>query len=535
VSVIPEVILIKHGILSGRPLSKYLLAVFAGVAVASFGSTGIQGQQHAETPKDFLKKVPCQETAQLCLASAMNAVGGQNRLEAVKSFGFEAIQHAYLAEQSYRQDPFITAYARMKGKVDLAGGKIFLNTHSTWPESDPGAAETEMTLVVGFDGGVYRPSSGPDTPCSPADIDWARTTLELGPLRLLLTALHSQDLHFEKPEIVRSTLHPVLAFTWRDIPVRILINPFNFLPDAVETTEQFRDHWYQWGDVHRRIYFENWQAFHGVIYPTNQVEERNGILWQSTQVLSLDLNVPTTDADFKMDDGAVKKSAQSKGWDRSFKPSQSKELARGVTFYPGAWNTTVVVQDDGVVILEAPLSATYIDGAMTEAKRLNPNLPIKAVISTSDSWPHVGGVRQAVAVGVPVYILDLNRPLLDRIVDAPHSLRPDLLERSHQKPLWQVVSGKESVGTGENRMELYPLRGGATERQYMVYFPEYRLLYASDTLALNDDGSLYDPELMREVMEAAKREGLAIETVFAMHQGPMPWTSVVSMVEKSLR
>src|SRR5262249_897059 len=158
-------------------------------------------------------------------------------------------------------------------------------------------------------------------------------------------------------------------------------------------------------------------------------------------------------------------------------------------------------------ILEAPLSATYIDGAMTEAKRLNPNLPIKAVISTSDSWPHVGGVRQAVAVGVPVYILDLNRPLLDRIVDAPHSLPPELLERAHQKPLWQVVSGKESVGTGENRMELYPLRGGVTERQYMVYFPEYRLLYASDTLALNDDGSLYDPELMREVMEAAKREG----------------------------
>ncbi|HEX4605648.1 MAG TPA: hypothetical protein VH724_16725 [Candidatus Angelobacter sp.] len=74
------------------------------------------------------------------------------------------------------------------------------------------------------------------------------------------------------------------------------------------------------------------------------------------------------------------------------------------------------------------------------------------------------------------------------------------------------------IGKGENRMELYPLRGGSTERQFMVYFPEHHLLYASDTLSLNDNGTLYDPELMREVVEAVKREGLQVEKVFAMHQ-----------------
>jgi len=40
------------------------------------------------------------------------------------------------------------------------------------------------------------------------------------------------------------------------------------------------------------------------------------------------------------------------------------------------------------------------------------------VLSTSDSWPHTGGVRQAVAMDLPVYILDLNRPLLDRMMSA---------------------------------------------------------------------------------------------------------------------
>ena len=67
----------------------------------------------------------------------------------------------------------------------------------------------------------------------------------------------------------------------------------------------------------------------------------------------------------------------------------------------------------------------------------------------------------------------------------------------------------------------------------MVYFPEHRLLYASDTLALNDDGSLYDPELMHEVVQAVQRAKLTVDTVFAMHQGPMPWSRVVALLGKT--
>jgi hypothetical protein len=134
-----------------------------------------------------------------------------------------------------------------------------------------------------------------------------------------------------------------------------------------------------------------------------------------------------------------------------------------------------------------------------------------------------------------VYILDLNRPLLDRMMSAPHTLDPDALQNSKaaRHPHWEIVAGRVEVGSGANRLVLYPLRGASTERQYMVYFPQAHLLYASDTLALNDDGSLYDPELMYEVVQAVKRENLTVDTVFAMHQGPMPWTQVVALLEKT--
>ena len=472
-----------------------------------------------------------------CLALAVDAMGG-SRLDGVKSMTYETVGHTLLVEQSYRQEPFIASYERSKGNLDLAGNRIRVESTLTWPESDPGQSESHSTLVADADGCVQKSATSdgkrtPDSPCALSQIDWVRETLDLGPLRLLSTAQKAADLHFEPPSKLRSTLHSVVAFTWQGTQVRILINSFNHLPDALETVGVFHDHWYQWGDVRRRIYLDNWVTMQGIRYPTNQIEERSGIDWKSTQYLELKFNVAETPSLFEMDAKVAGLGAKSKGWERAFDPKHATDLAPGITFFPGAWNATLVKQEDGVVILEAPISGTYSAGVIAEAKQRYPNVELRAVMSTSDSWPHVGGVRQAVASKLPVYILDLNQPLLDRMVAARHDLHPDLLAQTPQRPVWRIVSQKTLVGSGPNRAELYPLRGASTERQYMVFFPEHHLLYASDTLALNDDGSLYDPELMREVVEAVQREGLQVNTVFAMHQAPMPWSNVVALVQKA--
>jgi hypothetical protein len=265
--------------------------------------------------------------------------------------------------------------------------------------------------------------------------------------------------------------------------------------------------------------------------------ERNGAVWSSTQALNVEFNVTIDDKAFAMDSEVAKKSTTSPGWRRPFRATEATTLAPGIDLLQGAWNSTIVKQDDGIVILEAPISVLYTAGVIEEAKKRYPGLPVKAVLSTSDSWPHTGGVRFAVSQGLPVYILDLNRPLLDKMMRAPRTSGPDDLKKSKYSsdPQWKIVSEKEVVGRGANRVELYPLRGASTERQYMAYFPEFRLLYASDTLALNEDGALYDPELMYEVEQSVKRANLKVDRVFAMHQGPMPWDQVIALVEKSQR
>jgi hypothetical protein len=466
--------------------------------------------------------------AAACLDLSIAAVGGRQALERISSARLDIVENTLLTEQSYRQAPFITAYDRLDEVVDFAHGRMLVRDHGLWPEADPdlASAQSDSTTVSTAKASVIKGNRA-DAPGSLTGADDAQVALELGPERLLLTASAAPDLRLAPAEKLRDTLHDVVAFTWNGHPVKLLLNRFNHLPDAVEITRTFKDFWFVWGDVDQRIYFDNWKVIGGVTYPTNRLDERNGVAWSSSQVLDAKLNAAIDEKAFAMDPAATAKSAQSKGWSRAFDGHDPTALAPGVDLYVGSWNVTLIRQGQGVLLLEAPISPTFAAGVLARARGLHPDAPVTGVLSTSDSWPHVAGVREAVAEGLPVYILDLNRPLLDRMMAAPHRQEPDLLQQHPKPPRWTVVSGRLEVGAGPNRLVLFPLRGAATERQYMVYFPEHRLLYASDTLVVDaDKHRVYDPELTLEVVRAVEREHLAVDTVYAMHQAPIAWSEV---------
>lgn len=501
-------------------LSLFILALFALSASLALAAA-------PETPG-------CEgSTPQQCLGRALDAMGGRDRLAAIRTVRLDVISHTELTEQSYRQAPFITSYSRDKITVDHADQRLLDQSHAVWPESDLKQADSDSTLIVTRQGGVNR-SDSQDWPCSAAQLDSARQSFALAPETVLLTAASASDLRYLSPETVRSTQHTVLAFTWSSIPVRVLINRFTHLPDAVETLQMFRDFWYYWGDVEQRVDFDNWRLVDGVEYPSNQIVERNGIFWSSSQALDIAFNAPLdakAEKDFVVDDKVARASTQSKGWaDATFHADRDTTLEPGIDLFTGSWNTTIVKLPNSVVILDTPISSGFTQGIVAEAQKRYPGAPIAAVLSTSDSWPHVGGIRFDVAQGLPTYILDLNEALLDRMLRAPHAIDPDPLERTPKAAKWKVISARTEIGTGPNRMVLFPIRGASTERQYMVYFPEQRLLYASDTLVLNPDKTLYDPELVHEVAQAVAREHLAVDTVYAMHQAPVSWSDVLTLL-----
>ena len=156
---------------------------------------------------------------------------------------------------------------------------------------------------------------------------------------------------------------------------------------------------------------------------------------------------------------------------------------------PGRFGIVAVKQDDGVVIIEAPLSSEYSGQAIADAQKRFGGAPVKAVITTSDAWPHIGGIREYVARGIPIYALDLNVPILTRLIAAKYESSPDSLAATPRPATLRAVTGKTSLGSGASRLEVYPFRSATGERQMMIYWPAYRLL--------STQRSLHHPEGLR--------------------------------------
>jgi len=185
---------------------------------------------------------------------------------------------------------------------------------------------------------------------------------------------------------------------------------------------------------------------------------------------------------------------------------------------PDQWAMTLVKQPDGVVIFEAHISAQYFRQVVAEAKRRWPGAPVKAVVLTSDPWAHLGGLREVVAEGIPIYVSAGSIPFLSS------------LTKGERAPRFVGVSGRTTIGNGANRINLYPVGGPYAERMLMAYLPDHKLLYGADLVFMNrgpdgkpSGGFLITPA--EDLRNAVAREKLDVDKVLCVQNyGPFSWS-----------
>jgi hypothetical protein len=469
------------------------------------------------------------------LHQALQAQGGEQKLRALKSVQWEASGYRNELEESERPEgPYITDFLTVSEVHDLAGNRFRNSTDANvYP-----VYKSSNLLVV--DGKVaMRSAGGPFAAATPQQVQTTQERIALSPERLLLTALDAPDTHREPDTVLQSVPQNVIAFTLDNAPVRMYLNAYTHLPTAVDYSGPMAhtNFWAFLGDVTQRTSYSMWWLAKGGIHFPMQINiEGNGWPDQTLVIRRLQIDEPLNDADltipanireqFHPDAKPVDLEQRPLG-----NPSQpAKELAPGIVFIPGSWNATLIDQQDGIVILEAPISSGYSAQVIDEAHKRFPNLPIKAVITTSDSWPHLAGIREFVAQGIPIYALDLNQPILNRVIADRRATKPDALARAPRKPQFHLVHDKTVLGSGANRIEIYPIRGETSERQMMVYFPEHKLLYGSDPFQQLPDGSYFIPQTVTELMDAVAREHLAVDQFFMMHIGPTPWPDLAKAI-----
>ena len=113
---------------------------------------------------------------------------------------------------------------------------------------------------------------------------------------------------------------------------------------------------------------------------------------------------------------------------------------------------------------------------------------------------------------------------------ADYAANPDALQKTRKAARFTFVSGKTTIGTGDTRIDLYPIRGENGERMMMAYFPALKLLYTSDEIQRQRGGGFFMPELLLEVEDAITREGLAVERVFGFHIGVISWSEIAAAI-----
>jgi hypothetical protein len=387
------------------------------------------------------------------------------------------------------------------------------------------------TVLVTSGVSVSRAGGAFEAAATPPDL--AALPVGLAPERVILTARDAADLHAEPDQVVDGYKHHVVAFSFAGARVRLFLNVPSLLPKAVEIHRAHPHNMFlaPWGDVTQRVTFGMWtREPDGLRYPRLWEFSTDGQPDGSVYITRVRMNPATDGTDFELSQD-VRQRFNATRTPIAALPLGStdrpiRELAPGIVKVPGRFDVVEVKQDDGVVIIEAPLSSEYSVKVIADAQHRFGGARIKAVMTTSDAWPHVGGIREYAARGVPIYALDLNVPILTRLLSAKYESLPDALANRPKAPVLKVVSGKTTVGSGANRLEIYPFRTATGERQMMIYWPVHHLLYSSDLFTIRKD-FVFLPQQVSEAVEAVTRERLDVTTAFGMHYDPLTWKAVL--------
>ncbi|NKB87088.1 MAG: hypothetical protein GKS06_02555 [Acidobacteria bacterium] len=485
--------------------------------------------------------VHAQDDARALLDRSIHAMGGTSTLQSLEATSIAGFRHTHMLEQSERPEgPYIVSYEEWREHRDLVNRRLDRTARAQSIVMPPGGFEmrtlVQDEVAVMFFGERSAPGGGD------AVIE-AAESLALGPERVLLTALESGSLRMGPTTEFQGVENQTVEFEWADRAVRLYLNRHTALPTAVEWTQDYPyGMWASWGDVRTRVEYSLWHLeTGGLMYPRQWSESRNEMPYRDTTILEFDANPGAGEA-FVVSDAlregftarkASAPDAAKLGGDFRGTVHEPVELAPGVLQIQGMWNVGVVETDEGIVVLETPLSPSYAAQVLDWIDNEFNGVPIVTAISTSDAWPHHAGVREFVAAGVPVAAFEQTIPLLERFVGAPRTMRPDRLAGAPLAANFQAVSERTEIGSGNNRMLVAPIHGEGGERMLAVYFPAHRLLYASDLIQRSGpDADFFMPSYLAEIEALVEREGFDVQTVFAMHLPPTPWSEITATLAR---
>jgi len=471
------------------------------------------------------------QSATEILDSVIERMGGKKAWQKVDFIRTQHIGHKHWLEQSESPNgPFITSYEVVEELRGVGSQKLHRKENTRQFQSRE-ARDSEV--ILNGDRGLMK--FGQRAFPLPYQLrvgheEWLR----YAPERLIFDATEA-ILSNEADQDLEGSPHHVLSYTQDKLNVKLFINRHTLVltQAKIESYQPYDIFNYPWGKFITTIkYSLHWLYAGGFRYPAQWDVYKLGKKFRSTTIVDIDFAPDVAPDTFAIPNDVPPAPAPELVNEIALKTEALVKVAKGIQTIPGMWYVGHIEQEDGILVIEGPISSGYNEQHLAFLKKQYPNKPIKAVFSTSDAWPHLGGIRAFAAGNIPIYTHRLNEPIIRQILQADHSPMPDAYEQNKPEPQFRLVDKAITLDDPDTPVHIIPVNGEGGERMIMLYLPRQKVLYASDLVQYNGRSkNFFSPQYLSEVKQVVDQYQLEVETVFAMHTSPLPWQQVLDALK----
>lgn len=472
------------------------------------------------------------QDADSILKKMAEAYGG-SAWDTVNYIRMHHIGHQHWLEQSENpKGPFITSYFDTEEIRSTKERKLYQKTESKMMQSPTPSTRVDVQV----DTAGYMAFGERKVPLYYGFREENLKWMQYAPEYLFQQAQKS-NATLDKILELEGVSHYQLSFSSNSIGYTLFVNASTFLISEaqVDSYSPYEFFFSVWGKFTTRVQYSLYALHrHNVVYPLQWDIYRTGQLWKKITIVDIEFLKTTDETPFTIPEEVHKAQTPKQHVNTTKLPvDQVIEVAKGIFVIPGNWFTGWVEQEDGLVVIEAPISSGYSVQLMNEIKKRYPSKKIKGVVVTSDAWPHLAGVREYFSESIPVYTSKLNKPILDRVAAADYSPAPDHQQIKKIKPDYKLIDKPLWLNDKHSPMQIIPVNGEGGERMVFVYFPNQKVLYASDLVQRGRAGDFFFIEYVAEVKAVVERYKLKVETVYAMHTRPIPFTEIETALDKN--
>ena len=176
----------------------------------------------------------------------------------------------------------------------------------------------------------------------------------------------------------------------------------------------------------------------------------------------------------------------------------AREIAKGLWFVEGTTHKSLLAEfSDHLLLIEAP-NNERVRAVLAKAKELRPNKPVTKLLVTHHHGDHTGGVRLAVAEGVSEIITHRsNVAYVNDVLTRPHTVNPDELAKkgSVRLPTITAIDDDGVMRDALMTIGLYHIRDNThADSMLMLYFPNGKILTQPDIYMPNDKRNIIEGE-----------------------------------------